>query len=73
MQKIPRISFLLIAGFIAVIAISSCKRHDGKYNPFLHAKTKPSEQLQKDNNKTVKKMNRAYKKQMKKNHKAVGY
>lgn len=68
MQTLKKIIaiFLIISSALALF--SACKAKS-PYNPYLKAKTKPSEELKRENDRVMKRENRAYKKQLQSNRK----
>jgi hypothetical protein len=64
MVKLFRIAIIMIICVLTVSTIESCHRHGGAYNPYLHMRTKFSEQENNLNKKVLKKGNKAYKKKM---------
>jgi len=61
MNSITRfILFLVLSAFL--VCAASCHKKGGASNPYLHMKTKPSEKQNKENQKVIKKGNKAYRK-----------
>lgn len=59
---------LSLIAVVLILALGACKSK-GPHNPYLKMKTKPSEQLQRENKKVIKKGNRQFKRQEGKNRK----
>jgi len=70
MARTFRKILITLTSICILIAMDSC-RHKGPYNPYLHMKTKPSEQQAKEKKRILKRGNRAYKKQLGDNRKQI--
>ncbi len=64
-KHISILIFFLLVGVI----VSSCQRNKGASNPYLHMKKKPVEQMKAADKRTIKRGNKAYKKQLQSNRK----
>lgn len=71
MQNLRK-QLLILLFFSFVLGVFNACKSSGPYNPYLDAKTKPSEEQAKETNKIRKKQNRAIKKQKKKLKKEFG-
>lgn len=66
MIRFPKLVILVVV--ISSLVLGSC-RSKGPHNSYLKMKTKPSEQLQRENKKVIKKGNKQFKRQEGKNRK----
>jgi len=71
MQIIYKILASLLIVFFSVILLSSCHRHEGASNPYIESKNKPTQEIKDGYAKSMKKQNRAAKKQMKRTRKML--
>ncbi|MGQ0826909.1 MAG: hypothetical protein ACT4ON_00800 [Bacteroidota bacterium] len=65
-----RITLITLTCAFVLSTMTSCRKK-GPYNPYLHTKTKPSEQQAKEKKRILRKGNRAYKKQLGDNRKQI--
>jgi hypothetical protein len=64
MMRWFRITIIALLAVFLLSTIVSCRRSHRPYNPYLHMKTKPSEEQAKQNKRAMRKGKRAYKDQL---------
>lgn len=55
---------LVFISVIIPITMDSCHKHGAGYNPYLHMKTKPSQQQNQENTRILSKRKKAYTRQL---------
>ena len=69
MRRISKLTAVFLLSFFIITCFDSCRKKGGAYNPYLHQKTKPSQQLNKENKRILRKQKRLLNKQQGDNRK----